>query len=287
MKGNIILATAAATLLLTGCFHDNHDLQPGTVGFAPTLRWEQPEDAGTPVHHVYLIVNGSGVSYTREFTSVEAVSSELQQLPEGDYEVLVTVNMSEADGFQLEGLPPTKLFGFMVRARILRLIAGYDVCFGVAPIRPGSATVQPIYLGRALAKLSVNVNNVPADMHLTANVTNAAQTLDLTGVDDNGHQGRPSDELDSRDIKCGNGETINLMPTASGQEHSTITINKVGADGSVEGSFNVTGPVMQAGKAYNLNLDYNDLLPEMTVSSSAINDWTDAWTIQGTVPDPE
>lgn len=287
MKGNIILATAAATLLLTGCFHDNHDLQPGTVGFAPTLRWEQPEDAGTPVHHVYLIVNGSGVSYTREFTSVEAVSSELQQLPEGDYEVLVTVNMSEADGFQLEGLPPTKLFGFMVRARILRLIAGYDVFSGVAPIRPGSATVQPIYLGRALAKLSVNVNNVPADMHLTANVTNAAQTLDLTGVDDNGHQGRPSVEVDSGEIKCDNGDTINLMPTASGQEHSTITINKVGADGSVEGSFNVTGPVMQGGKAYNLNLDYNDLLPEMTVSSSAINDWTDAWTIQGTVPDPE
>ena len=43
MKTRYIAAACAAALLLTGCFHDFHEAQPGMGYIVPEICWELPE----------------------------------------------------------------------------------------------------------------------------------------------------------------------------------------------------------------------------------------------------
>ena len=95
--------------MLTGCFHKMHELKPSEWGDVPvgyvaaSFQWDQAGDAAEAVHGITLSFGGNGASFSKNYNSVEEVSADLVQLPVGDYDILVTANMTEADGYILTG----------------------------------------------------------------------------------------------------------------------------------------------------------------------------------------
>lgn len=64
------------------------------------LTWENEEDMGTEIHDVLVFIRGD-YSKKAHFTSAGQVAEYLHALPEGTYDLLVMVNMSEADGYRV------------------------------------------------------------------------------------------------------------------------------------------------------------------------------------------
>ena len=102
---------AAAMMLLTACYHDQHEEMPSEYGDQPVgyltaqLVWDDPADAGTTttIDDIRFTVSGTGgTTVAHNFTDTESAAEWLQQLPVGDYDLLVTVDMDEAHGYVLE-----------------------------------------------------------------------------------------------------------------------------------------------------------------------------------------
>lgn len=102
---------AAAMMLLTACYHDQHEEVPSEYGdqpvgyLTPLLLWDDPADAGTTttIDDIRFTVSGTGgTTVANRFNNTEAAADWLQQLPVGDYDLLVTVDMDEANGYILE-----------------------------------------------------------------------------------------------------------------------------------------------------------------------------------------
>ena len=111
MKKIFPLWAVAAMLLLTACYHDQHELQPNQydgkpVGYlTPLLLWDDPADADTTttIDDIRFTVSGTGsTTVANRFNNTEAAADWLQQLPVGDYDLLVTADMDEAHGYVLE-----------------------------------------------------------------------------------------------------------------------------------------------------------------------------------------
>ena len=106
-RGLISMAVPAAALLLTGCFHNFHELRPSEWGdgvevgyLATSLLWEHDEDASTALNEVTVSAKNGMASLTECYKNQHEASSELMQLPTGDYDVLVTANTTpKSHGF--------------------------------------------------------------------------------------------------------------------------------------------------------------------------------------------
>jgi len=99
-----------AMMLLTACYHDKHEFTPNEfdgkpVGYVtPQLLWEDEADAAAigSVNALSFQVQGAnGVSQARSFSSIEESADWLQQLPAGEYDILVTADMDEPSGYVL------------------------------------------------------------------------------------------------------------------------------------------------------------------------------------------
>ncbi len=288
MKGTKTIAIAAAALLFTGCFHDFHEKQPGDGRVIPEFLWQFDEDAGTPIHHLLVVVDGPDGYYSKVYNSPAEFAEEPLNLQAGDYKLLFAANMSEADGYLLDGVPPTRgLADNPISARRqASTIPPDQTWFAITPVTvvEGAGTrILPEFL-RLMAHLQVNVTNAPAGATVTATVANAARSVDLTGQSDFRRAGRPSD--DTEDVVIANGQAACLMPSASGQEGGRVVLSVTDANGKTS-TFDCNTPLMESGKSYQLNVDFNELRAEMTLTSTSINDWEDVWTIQGEIPDPQ
>lgn len=95
--------------LLSSCNHDRHEFTPNDqpVGYlTPLLTWEDPADVNSPTDDIRFIVSGTnGTAVTHNFTDAESAAQWLQQLPAGDYDLLVTVDMNETRGYLLTTVP--------------------------------------------------------------------------------------------------------------------------------------------------------------------------------------
>lgn len=290
MKGTKTIAIAAAALLFTGCFHEFHEKQPGAGRIIPEFEWQFDEDAGTPIHHLLLVVDGPDGYYSKVYNSQAEFAAESLNLQAGDNKLLFAANMSEADGYLLDGVPPTRgLADNPISARRQASTIHPDqTWFAITPVTvvEGAGTrIRPEFQ-RLMAHLRVNVTNAPAGATVTATVANTARSVDLTGQSDFWRAGRPSD--DTEDDVIANGQAAYLMPTASGQEGGRVVLSVTDANGKTS-AFDCNTPLMESGKSYQLNVDFSDLDTdiELTLTSTPINDWEDAWTIQGKIFSPQ
>lgn len=287
MKGTKTIALAAAALLFTGCFHDFHERQPGTGRIIPEFQWQFDEDINSPVHHLLLVVDGADGYYSKVYGSPAEFAEEPLNLQAGDYKLLFAANMSEADGYLLDGVPPTRSLADnpISARRQASTIHPDQTWFAITPVTvvEGAGTrIRPEFQ-RLMAHLRVNVTNAPAGATVTATVVNAAKSVDLTGESDSRRAGRPSEDTAPNVIA--NGQAAYLMPSASGQEGGRVVLSVTDANGKTS-TFDCNTPLMESGKSYQLNVDFNELRAEMTLTSTPINDWEDVWTIQGEIPDP-
>ena len=77
-----------------------------------------------------------------------------------------------------------------------------------------------------------------------------------------------------------------IMPTANGDQNSSITLTTTTPDGETLVS-KIDAPIMESGKSYVLEFDYEKLSPYIHISGSDINDWQQDWTTDGEILLPD
>ena len=318
MKTKIFpLWAVTAMLLLTACYHDQHEEMPSEYGDQPVgyltaqLVWDDPADANSAIDDIRFTVSGTnGTTVTHNFTDTESAADWLQQLPVGEYDLLVTVDMDEAHGYILENagtrgvtradeatvttaLPDTRVS--LSEPSSSPRQAWYAVTH--ATVKEDEITVAEFRLQRLLSEISVIVSNVPTGAAITASVERVASDVLLTHRDGQGRYGVADREdymtvslgalaADPADAATLRHDDHTLMPTAGGQERCYLSLNVTTPDGT-RLTYLADAPRMECGRAYVVELDYTKLRPYMLLSAFTINDWTEGWTISGEIINPD
>ena len=319
MKTKIFpLWAVTAMLLLTACYHDQHEETPGEYGdqpvgyLTPLLTWDDEADGGTTIDDLHFIVSGTtgGTGLTHDFNSSASAAEWLQQLPVGEYDLLVTADMDEAHGYVLENaatrgttraddatgttaLPDTRVS--LSDPSSSPRQSWYAVTH--ATVKEEEITVAEFHLQRLLSELSVIVSNVPTGAAITASVERVAHDVLLTHRDGQGRYGVADREdymtvslgalaADPADAATLRHDDHTLMPTAGGQERCYLSLAVTTPDGTPL-TYLADAPRMECGKAYVVELDYTKLRPYMLLTAFTINDWTEGWTISGEIINPD
>ena len=316
MKKIFPLWAVAAMMLLTACYHDQHEEMTSEYGDQPVgyltaqLVWDDPADANSAIDDIRFTVSGTnGTTVAHNFTDTESAADWLQQLPVGDYDVLVTVDMDEAHGYVLENaatrgttradeatvttaLPDTRVS--LAEPSSSPAQAWYAVTH--ATVKEDEITVAEFKLQRLLSELSVIVSNVPTGAAITASVERVASDVLLTHRDGQGRYGVADREdyitvslgalaADPADAATLRHDDHTLMPTAGGQERCYLSLSVTTPEGT-RLTYLADAPRMECGRTYVVELDYTKLRPYMLLSAFTINDWTEGWTISGEITDP-
>lgn len=319
MKKIFPLWAVAAMMLLTACYHDQHEEMPSEYGdqpvgyLTPLLLWDDPADAGTTttIDDIRFTVSGTGgTTVANRFNNTESAADWLQQLPVGEYDLLVTADMDEAHGYVLENvgadtrsttradeafhtaLPDTRVS--LAEPSSSHAQAWYAVTH--ATVREDEITVAEFRLQRLLSELSVIVHNVPTGAAITTSVERVARDVLLTHRDGQGRYGVADREdyitvslgalaADPADAATLRHDDHTLMPTAGGQERCYLSLNVTTPDGTPL-TYLADAPRMECGRTYVVELDYTKLRPYMLLEAFTINDWTDGWAITGEITDP-
>lgn len=315
MKKTYILLMAAAALILGACHHATHytdDLPEGEdtgkypasdgLGFLGNdLAWEEIADVKSEITHLKYIVTGANeVLEEKEFSSPAEASEWMIPLPVGEYDVLVAANMDKANGFELSETAPTKstltlpdTYAKLTNASSNPVQAWNGIAH-VVVLENKMATVH-LELDRLMALFTLKIANVPAGTVIDVSMRNAADYVTLTRErSEAGHWGVPSEEI-SDDIILGRLDENNaatainefkVFPTATGLD-KTILFFHIKTNHDLELDYVGEAPIMENGKRYILEMDYEKLSPFMYITSVAINDWTDGWSFAGEVLNPE
>lgn len=295
MKTKYIFASIAASLLLTGCFQDVHEIVPGEdVGYVtPVLKWANPSDAGTEIHDLIVVVDGESESYTRHYANPGEFAGEPLDIPAGKYNILVLANATEADGYQVSGLPATKTWG-ECKLQIVAPGSGWLMPPGNCHIGSCGGTVAQhqvsgpvISLEPLLPSVSMSMRNIPESVSVSVAVCNAAASINLLAED--GSRVEPSavkgDVVDLGDLSQGAIKTV-VPPTVDGSTTCDLSLTVTDSGGTSGGKtqhaaksshiISMTAPRMDCGRQYTLEIDYADLLHVLSLGSDTItiNDWT-------------
>ena len=319
MKKIFPLWAVAAMLLLTACYHDQHELQPNQydgkpVGYlTPLLLWDDPADAGTTttINDIRFTVSGTGgTTVANRFNNTESAADWLQQLPVGEYDLLVTADMDEAHGYLLQNvgtdtrsmtradeafhtaLPDTRVS--LAEPSSSPAQSWYAVTH--ATVKEDEIAVAEFHLQRLLSEISVIVSNVPTGAAITASVECVARDVLLTHRDGQGRYGVADREdyitvslgalaADPADAATLRHDDHTLMPTAGGQPRCYLSLAVTTPDGTPL-TYLADAPRMECGRTYVVELDYTKLRPYMLLEAFTINDWTDGWAITGEITDP-
>lgn len=309
---------AAAMMLLTACYHDQHEEMPSEYGdqpvgyLTPLLLWEDQADASAAIDDIRFTVSGTGgTTVANRFNNTEAAADWLQQLPVGDYDVLVTADMDEAHGYVLENVGADTRSTTRADEEFHTALPDIRVSLSQpsssprqswyavthATVREDEITVAEFHLQRLLSELSVIVSNVPTGAAITASVERVAHDVLLTHRDGQGRYGVADREdymtvslgalaADPADAATLRHDDHTLMPTAGGQERCYLSLSVTTPEGT-QLTYLADAPRMECGKTYVVELDYTKLRPYMLLTAFTINDWTEGWTISGEIINPD
>ena len=302
MKTNRSIAALAATLLFTGCFHEIHELGPLNAGeglLGTSLGWERPDDEGTAIHGLTIAVGGAAAPFSRTYKDAMEAAGELIPVPAGKNDVLVTVNMTDADGFAVSGMPATRAdaaVGDVIVSLKNPASSPRQAWFAVAgaDIKDREITIVEPKLQRLLSVLTVNLANVPSGTKVVISLGNVARSVNLTAKDASGRWGLPSadseGDLQIASLTASSGgplavESFTLLPTASAFQRSVLIFDITPTSGNKMQCV-CDAPRMEGGKAYTLDLDYNALQPYMYLDTCSITAWEEGWTVSGEILNP-
>ena len=293
------LIMTAAVVSLCACKHDVHDFEMhnDSQGYlAAHIIWELPDEQGTQLNNIHVDIDGDGGQATADFPTKEEAAAWLKRLQPGEYDVLVTADMTAADGYRLAG---------GVSSLVDPASSPDQSWFALdrVTIRPDEITTAELTLQRLLASLSVTVRNVPEDVSLAISVDHVAESVALKERDATGRLGLPGTVAVSVPVPCRadlsatradagivtlTTDWRRLMPTTRSQERSLVEVLGIGID--VEGRqlyCQCDIPRMESGHSYVLDLDYRSLRPYMRFEWYRINDWIEGAVITEEIPWPE
>lgn len=313
-KTYIILLTAAALLSLGSCKHKTHfevdmpqdeqtDKYPAPQGrgfLGDDLTWEDVADVKSEIMHLKFTVTGAGgVKEVHEFRSPSEASEWMLPLPEGEYDVLVAANMDASNGFELSETLPTKAEHTLpaTYARLTNASSNpVQAWNGLARVKVEKDKMSTVHLDldRLLALFTLKISNVPDGTTIDVSMRGPAHYVTLTDERSAEHWGVPSAEL-GEDVVLGQlnasnalsaVEEFKVFPTASGVTQTTLFFH-VRTNKGLELDYKGVAPVMENGKKYILELDYEKLASFMYISSISINEWTDGWSYSGEILNPD
>lgn len=257
----------AATVLFIGCNPDEQNLindypTHDSMGFfSSDLQWENSEDQGTPITGISFVFAGSNSLFSRSYVSDEEFSKSFQQLPEGDYDVIAMINMTEAEGFSVSDVQVGKSVKVSLKdSTKLSAQAWYGV--SKVSIKRDEVSIAAFKLQRLLPTLTVNINGLPADSKVAVSFDGMARNVNLNAT---GKYGMPSADsngtlsLDAVPMSGGGKQslTYNLFPTASALDSCLVSI-RVYAPQGIERTYTKKLPRMSGGKSYLMNADFDD-----------------------------
>ena len=293
-----LIASALAVALLSACYHDKHEFIANEFGGQPVgyvalqLMWDNEADADATLKSITFQAFGADdIVSSRTFTSVEEAAAWLQQLPVGNYDILVAANMDEASGYVLTTGSGTRSAARLTTTSVA--LADYNLppsqsWFAVTnvTISEGDITVAQIRLRRLLSSLAITISEVPEGYSLTASVEHTAQGVILSETDSSGRYGVAS--ADEQAVECGllatdgtnHSLTRRFMPTASSQERTIISIEIATPEGT---SFKriINAPAMLIGQDHSLNIRYSELQSVIYINSTNVNDWNIGTILDG------
>lgn len=296
------IAVLSAALLLAGCFHEIHELDTLKSGeglLGTSLGWEMPDDAGTAIHSISLSVGGSAAPFTLYYKDAKEIAGELIPVPSGRNDVLATVNMTDADGFAISGMPVTRAdaaVGDVIVSLKDPASSPAQAWFAVsgAEIKEKEITTVDPKLQRLLCTLTVNLANVPAGTTVALTLGSVARSINLTAKDAGGRWGLPGNDS-AGDLPiatltaAADGpltlEGFTVLPTASGFPRCILIIDVTSASGHRTQCV-CDAPHTETGMGYTLELDFNALKPYMYLNSYSINPWEEGWTVSGEILNP-
>ena len=259
--------------------------------FAFELYWDEYDDILSPIDGVRITASGAdGFLKNYDFASPEDAADALQQIPEGTYNLLVTVDMAEKDGY-IVTQSATEKGGNNLPATTAALkdpsSSPHQSWYGIvtATVKDGEITIARFQLKRLLSMISITITGVPDGATITAEASKVAQYVELTtpkisaeSVDD-----VQLGSLSGGDILKIENRT--LMPTALGNDRTIITL--YATYNGVTLTSTVDAPKMESGRYYVMEIAYNGLSPYIYVSGTDINDWQQNWTADGEILNPD
>lgn len=261
----------------TGCQKENalsgslDGISTGLISVS--LSWDNKADAGSPVYDVNLSLENDQYSISHTFSSIEEVSKQYLRLPEGDYELMVRVNMSEQNGLMTKVMPPTftqmtyKSLGSVVISVNESSRISSQAWFGMTRIyvEKGDISNADIQLQRLLKVLPVSVDSLPANARMVFSMGSVASDVNLTSYLTSGDYGVPSQNrfgplrYDTVTFARGGKQSMDyyLFPPGLGQDSSKVSIDLI--TDTDRYSYKTTIQYMYGGKPDTLRLKFDDL----------------------------
>lgn len=288
----LLLFSLLGAFLFSSCVNEEHGDERG---LSVALTWQDPTDKETEVKDVrqwIYAADGTLVANSQKGSAQEA-ASERFQLPEGEYQILTTTNL----------LPPFTL-GTVTRAMEIgsnlrigvndNINIDWNAFFGITDVKVDQAfkfvVVENVLKG-VLAQVEFQIEDMPVGAQLTGTVKNASKWIYPMLKDAEGGYGRASDEMAEVNFSVKSlGDALSnpilVMPTGNLQDYSLLQLRIALPDGT-ERLSEIKAPMMLAGGKYRLQLKYEEIQSNMTLSSVKIDDWTEEWVYYGEIFDPE
>ena len=293
-----LLIIIALTMFLISCkkerSHEYWDSEYGdkAVGYlAFELYWDEYDDILSPIDGVRITASGAdGFLKNYDFASPEDAADALQQIPEGTYNLLVTVDMAEKDGY-IVTQSATEKGGNNLPATTAALkdpsSSPHQSWYGIvtATVKDGEITIARFQLKRLLSMISITITGVPDGATITAEASKVAQYVELTTPKISAES---VDDVQLGSLSGGGIQKIEnrtLMPTALGNDRTIITL--YATYNGVTLTSTVDAPKMESGRYYVMEIAYNGLAPYIYVSGTDINDWQQNWTADGEILNPD
>ena len=299
MNAKILTILSVVMFIAAGCGKEHdHEFWDSEYGDVPAgymayqLIWDDHADSLSKIDNVKITVTGhDALTKNYDFSSPQDAANEIYQFPEGSYNLLVEIDMAEKDNFTVsqEAIPGDGSLPLTNSTLKTPPFAKRQAWFGVtsATVKNNQITIAQFTSKRLLSTFSVKINGVPDGTTMSVDIFNMAQSVELT-------TGRPSaDKCPATTlgnlVKDGAAMVLTgnmIMPTANGDQNSSITLTTTTPDGETLVS-KIDAPIMESGKSYVLEFDYEKLSPYIHISGSDINDWQQDWTTDGEILLPD
>ena len=287
-----IVLTVIAPAVLASCDTSFH---PGESGVAVSADWADTDDRTTAVEkEILLIFNAATGAEDVNFSCVDAreLGSRLFPLEAGDYAATLFVNLAEPFSFGPGQAKPDELN--------ISLSGGsspFHAYFSSEDVHVNGAnngvTEARMSERRILSEFAIEIEGAPEDLTLDITVVNSSECLFPLRKDSEGQYGLMSStakEATVTDVRLsGNerrSEIFRILPTADGREYSIITM-KLHFPGGTEQETMLEAPRMSISGKYLIRLKFSEIRPFMRLSGHAIDNWTEGWTYEGVITDPD
>lgn len=262
----------------------------GTQSVSLELYRDGETDAQRQIGDIRLSIrdNSAKTSAAHRYANAEGLARERFLLGEGQYRFAGAVNMTEPYSVS-DGTEPVASLSDLTVNPHEAFAYSADVTVGGSGHQLVRAAVRPF-----LAELTAELDGAETVSSVQFEFLNMAAGVNLMDVNDEGHgatvNGIAVGVRTPEFISTGNGtattETMRVMPTVMNESSAAIRMTVTMKDGK-KIKCSIEAPVMAQSGKYILKMKVSELREYMYVNPFRINGWTEGWTCDRAILNPE